>query len=606
MTPALEYVVEAASLQAHLFRVTLSVSDPRPEGETLRLPAWIPGSYMIREFARNIVEIAAQQGGRGVALNKLDKHTWRTGRLDECVPLEVVATVYAWDLSVRCAHLDETHGFFNGTQLFLAVAGSEDLPHRVDIRRPPGHAFVDWRVATTLPASVRGISGVDHDGFGWREAANYDELVDHPVEMGAFQLLSFDALGVRHDMAITGRVLFDAERLQADLQKICAKIIRLFGEETPFRRYLFQAMVVGEGYGGLEHRDSSALLCSRADLPPPGVKHMDERYRTFLGLCSHEYFHAWNVKRIKPAAFMPYRLDEENYTRLLWVFEGFTSYYDDLTLVRSGLITAAEYLGMLAKTATAVGRGSGRLKQSVADSSHDAWIKYYRQDENSPNAVVSYYQKGALIALGLDLTIRARTGGERSLDDVMRHLWRHYGRAAVGVPEDAMPAIIKAATGVNVGREIARWAEGTEDVPLERLFKTFGVSMRRKKGALAGGLGVRTRGEGLALRLASVMDDGSGVAAGLSAGDELVAIDGLRVTATNLESLLLRYAAGDELGVTAFRRDELMQFKVEFRGPQDDELEFGVAARQSPLARGLREQWLGRHRSPAARARTES
>ncbi|MDP5237932.1 PDZ domain-containing protein [Uliginosibacterium sp. 31-16] len=590
MTLPIEYRVEACNPQAHLFRVTLTIPAPDAAGEILRLPAWIPGSYMIREFAKNIVEIRAQQGSSGIALTKLDKHSWATGKLDAKQALVVEAVIYAWDLSVRCAHLDQSHGFFNGTQLFLQVVGREDQPHRVDIRRPEGADYADWKVATTLPAAGR--RSVDKAGFGLRLAPDYATLIDHPVEMGTWTSVKFDAAGVPHEMVITGRVSFDAKRLAADLKKACEAVIAIFGKKPPFARYLFQTMAVGEGYGGLEHRDSTALICSRNDLPALGEKTRSEAYRTFLGLCSHEYFHAWNVKRIKPAAFVPYRLDEENYTQLLWVFEGFTSYYDDLALLRAGLISREEYLGLLAKTVTAVERSAGRLKQSVAESSFDAWTKYYRQDENSPNAIVSYYQKGSLVALGLDLTIRAKTAGKKSLDDVMRHLWQHYGEGSGGVPEGAMPAIIKAATGVDVRRELARWAEGCEDVPLAKLLKPFGVTLERKAGARITGLGIRTRTEGNTLRLAHVLDGGNAQLAGLSAGDELIALNGLRVTAGNLESLVGRASAGDVLEILVFRRDELRRFDVKLDAPRIEECTLALVDKTARVSAGMRDAWL--------------
>ena len=280
-------------------------------------------------------------------LHKLDKHSWRTGPLDARLALVVETIVYAWDLSVRCAHLDQSHGFFNGTQLFLKVDGREHVPHRVDIARPEGGACAGWKLATTLPAVSR--RGLDRGGFGLRVAPDYDTLIDHPVEMGEWTSVKFEAAGVPHEMVITGRVSFDARRLAADLKCACEVVIALFGGVPPFRQYLFMTMAVGEGYGGLEHRDSTALICSRGDLPAVGEEKQSEGYRSFLGLCSHEYFHAWNVKRIKPAAFVPYRLHEENYTQLLWVFEGFTSYYDDLALRRAGLLMPDEYLGLVAK-----------------------------------------------------------------------------------------------------------------------------------------------------------------------------------------------------------------------------------------------------------------
>jgi predicted metalloprotease with PDZ domain len=590
MSPSLDYRVEPVNPQAHIFSVTLSVHAPLAEGETLRLPAWIPGSYMIREFSRNIVEIKAWQAARPVLLEKIDKHTWKTGPLASTAPLQVETLVYAWDLSVRCAHLDQSHGFFNGTQLFLSVVGRENTPHQVEICRPEGAAYSTWRVATTLPVAPG--KGVDEHGFGVRLAADYDELIDHPVEMGSFESLGFMVSGVPHRMVITGRGRFDLQRLSADLQKVCSAVARLFGDSLPFDQYLFLVMAVGDGYGGLEHRASSALICARNDLPAFGEESIDDAYRGFLGLCSHEYFHAWHIKRIKPRAFIPYKLYEENYTRLLWVFEGFTSYYDDLALIRAGLISAKEYLGLIAKTISAVERNSGRLKQSLADSSFDAWTKYYRQDENSPNAIVSYYQKGALVALGLDLTIRLKSDGRFSLDDVMRHLWKHYGRSVGGVPEEAMPQIIHAATGVDVGKDIAAWVMGHADVPLDRLFKAFGVVVAKKTGSRASGLGIRVKADGSILRVSAVLDGGSGQFAGLSAGDELVAVNELRVTATNFEKLLMRCQTGELLGVTVFRRDELRSYEVMLNPHRVEERELSFRSRLSARTRALLGDWL--------------
>lgn len=586
------YRLAIESAAAHLLRVELSLEHPAAQGEVLSLPAWIPGSYMIREFAKNIVSLTAEQAGEAVPLRKLDKHTWRTGPLPDA-PLRVTAIVYAWDLSVRCAHVDASHAFFNGTQVFLQVQGRELQPHLVELVQPEGEAFADWKVATTLKPA-RGVPGAAKQwGFGVYRADDYDSLIDHPVEMGTFQTLRFDVAGVPHQMVVTGRARFDEQRLRRDLARICEWHIELFGKPAPFDRYLFMTMAVGDAYGGLEHRASTALLCSRNDLPVPGVHAMDERYRTFLGLCSHEYFHAWNVKRIKPAAFIPYALAQEGYTRLLWVFEGFTSYYDDLALIRTRTITQQDYFAILARTISGVERGSGRLKQSTAESSFDAWIKYYRQDENSPNAVVSYYTKGALIAAGLDLTIRAASEGKRSLDDVMRHLWREYALKGRGVGEDDMPAIIKTATGVDVRREIAAWAEGNVDVPFERLLKPFGVTLTRSSGGLMSALGIKTKAEAGALKLQHVLDGGAMQAAGASAGDELVALDGLRVSASNLESLLVRYRTGEQFELMVFRRDELLRLQVTLTAPRADECQISLAARSTETATTLREGWLG-------------
>ncbi len=616
-TDLVHYSIRPADLALHLFEVTLAIASPDPEGQVVSLPAWIPGSYMIREFARNIVQIRAECDGRKLKLTKLDKHSWRAARCDGALTLTY--QVYAWDLSVRAAHLDQTHGFFNGTSTFLQVHGKEALPHVVEILPPepvPGtddhHPYANWRVATSL----RELKARRHR-FGSYVADDYDELIDHPVEMGEFTLIRFDAHRVPHEMAITGRVPnLDTARLAADLKKICEQQIALFEPATkraPMDRYVFLTMAVGDGYGGLEHRASTALLCSRNDLPVKGQPAMSEGYRGFLGLCSHEYFHTWNVKRIKPAVFAPYDLRQENYTPLLWLFEGFTSYYDDLVLVRAGLIDEKTYLGLLAKTLNGVLRGSGRLKQSVAESSFDAWTKYYRQDENAPNAVVSYYTKGSLVALLLDLTIRAGSKGKRSLDDVMRALWRRYGRDfyaaaggiqdihdgqrakgkphARGVTDADIDALFDEISGLSMKSLLDRAVRGTKDLPLAEAFDKLAVAMTPVTKPAKPSLAVRTRKEGRDCKLASVHEGGAAHDAGLSSGDVLVAIDDLRVTASNLDTLLSRYRVGDTVTLHAFRRDELMRFSVVLKA--DSAPQYTIESRDKPIAGAkLRKAWL--------------
>ncbi len=616
------YTIRPADLALHLFEVRLTIASPDPEGQVLSLPAWIPGSYMIREFARNIVQIHAECAGRKVKLTKLDKHSWKAARCDG--PLQISYQVYAWDLSVRAAHLDQTHGFFNGTSTFLQVHGKEALPHVVDIQ-PPGAGrddrrdddsddshddarYAHWRVATSL----RELKARRHR-FGTYIADNYDELIDHPVEMGEFVLLRFEAHGVPHEMAITGRVPnLDTDRLTADLKKICEHQIALFepaSKRAPMDRYVFLTLAVGDGYGGLEHRASTALICARADLPVKGQATMSEGYRTFLGLCSHEYFHTWNIKRIKPAVFAPYDLRHENHTPLLWLLEGFTSYYDDLTLVRTGLIDEKAYFSLLAKTLNGVLRGTGRLKQSVADSSFDAWTKYYRQDENATNAVVSYYTKGSLVALLLDLTIRAQTAGKRSLDDVMRALWRRYGRdfyaqtnsvseasaantpGGRGVTEAEVEALFDEISGLSLKALLEKAVRGTRDLPLEAAFEPFGITMKDGAKRSRPSLEARTRKENGDCKLAAVYEGGAAHQAGLSAGDVLLAIDGLRVTASNVESLLGRYRLGDTVPVHVFRRDELMTFKLNLKA--DSAPQYAIESSNKPVAAArLRKAWL--------------
>ena len=582
----IHYSIFPASPEAHLFEVSCTVDSPDPAGQRFALPAWIPGSYMIREFARHIVRIEATSRGRRVALEKLDKHTWRAA---PCAgPLTVTCEIYAWDLSVRAAHLDQSHGFFNGPSVFLRVLGQEDRPCTVDIRPPRGARYRRWRVATALARA-----GAREHGFGVYRAADYDDLIDHPVEMGTFTLAAFRACGVPHEIAITGVHDADLARLTRDLKRVCEWHIRFFGEPAPMDRYVFLLTVVGDGYGGLEHRASTALLASRADLPYRGMKATTEGYRRFLGLVSHEYFHTWNVKRIKPAAFAPYDLDRENYTRLLWAFEGFTSYYDDLALVRCGLIDAAQYRELVAKNIATVLAGSGRRKQSLAESSFDAWIKYYRQDENAPNAVASYYVKGALVGLALDLTIRTRTQGRRSLDDVMRALWRRYGKRGRGVGERDVERVADAVTGLRLGAFFRDAVYGTQDLPLARLLAQAGLDLKPKTGPDAVSLGVRTATAPDGVKLVNVHDGGAAQAAGLSAGDVMIAVDGLRVTHDSLKSLLARHRTGDVVQVHAFRRDELIARQVRLARAGPPQYELVEQARPKTDARRLRRRWLG-------------
>jgi predicted metalloprotease with PDZ domain len=389
-------------------------------------------------------------------------------------------------------------------------------------------------------------------------------------------------------MVFTGIIPnLDLKRIARDVKAICETQIRFFEPDTahaPFLdtalKYVFMTMVTGDSYGGLEHRASTALMAARKELPTLGVKKAPEGYQTFLGLVSHEYFHTWHVKRIKPAVFAPYDLTKETHTRLLWIFEGFTSYYDDLMLLRSGVISESDYLRTLGKQISGVHASPGRHKQSAAESSFDAWSRYYKQDENSPNALVSYYTKGSLIALGLDLTIRSATNQTFSLDDVMRALWELYGRdfylgAARGLKEKAFVRLVLDCTGVDISEQIARWVYGREDVPLRALFAMHRIDMRWNAMNHLPTLDVRTRKQGDHVVLATVFEHGAAHQGGLSAHDILVAIDGVRIDSVNssLESVLARHSPGQRVRVHVFRRDELREFSVKLAAPAQTQCE---------------------------------
>lgn len=570
MPDLIQYTVSASSPEAHIFSVMLIVKQPDEAGQVLTLPAWIPGSYMIRDFARHIVNIRAYCEGDPVSISKLDKQTWRTGPV--CGALAIAYEVYALDLSVRGAHLDTTHGFFNGTSVFLRVAGQEEIPAVVVIEKPRGKDYWPWRVATSMP-----VRSIDQQGFGSYVAHDYQRLIDYPVEMGNYQELEFQVQGIPHRMAITGRCSLDKQRLATHLQKICSHHALFFGE-LPVHQYLFLTMVVGDGYGGLEHLDSTSLMCKREDLPVKDVPEISKGYRGFLGLCSHEYFHLWNVKRIRPELLKQADLSREVHTELLWAFEGITSYYDDLALVRSGCIEPSSYLDLMAQTVTRVMRGSGRLKQSVAESSFDAWTRFYKQDENSPNAIVSYYTKGALVAFGLDMLLRDVTDDGFSLDQLMRTLWERHGKPGIGVPEDGLEQLASELAGCDLTGFFSQAVHDAADLPLHDWFTSLGIGFRlrpAKNQEDQGGhcdqpaeiiarrdIGVRYKQQGDMLVLTHVLDAGAAQQAGLSPGDKLIAINGLQVNTGNLELLLVRSEQGADISVHAFRRDELMTFQL--------------------------------------------
>ncbi len=604
---AVHYRLIPQDPHAHLFRVSCTVTHPAATGQFFVLPTWIPGSYLIREFARQIVKVWGEdQQGAPLTLRKTAKATWLC--IPGAGPVTLHWEVYAFDLSVRTAYLDDQRGYCNGAALFPQAIGQDHLPCLLDIFPPPGKE--SWQLATALKSE-----GALPWGFGRYRAEDYDELIDHPMEMGTFTIVPFLATEVPHYLVVSGRHQGDLRRLAEDLAVICQHHIEFFGKPAPMDRYLFLLAVVGDGYGGLEHRASTSLIASRNSLPRLGQTDPSDDYRRLLGLCSHEYFHTWNVKRIRPQAFVPYDLSREALTRLLWVFEGITSYYDDLGLVRSGLLSVDSYLELLGQTITQVWRTPGRRYQSLEDSSFDAWIKFYRPDENTPNAGISYYAKGALVALALDLLLRQYGG---SLDEVMVLLWQRYGQTGIGLPEDGMETLVlEQATrwGRDDSEELAAQLRiffddglrGTVDLPLATLLATVGIRLqfRAAESESDGGgkpgnkttprpwLGVRWAGvtESEA-KLATVYAGGPAERAGLAAGDVLVVLDGLRLTRANVEGQLAALAVGQVIHCGGFRRDEWLEWQITLEAPPEDIAFLLVDSTIDPLVRQRQIHWL--------------
>ena len=567
--PAIQYTVWPADLHGHRFKVKLHIANPSPQGQVVKMAAWIPGSYLIRDFSKHIEHIEAfgASSKKKFTLDRIDNNQWRLP-VDINEPVDILTTVYAFDNSVRAAYIDTERGFFNSTSLCLAVAGQEHIPCSLAITAPDDASTEHWTIQTSLQ-QVK----TDDRGFGFYLAKSFDDLIDHPVAMGEFQVIHWSSNNVPHSMAIQGCLHpVDAARLANDLQAICSSTINLFEPKTkkaPFTNYLFLVNAVLNGYGGLEHQNSTALLCRRDQIPQKQIPLDETAYREFLGLCSHEYFHAWLVKRIQPKAFQPYDLQQRNHTQLLWLFEGFTSYYDDLQLFRSKRITLEQYLQLVSNNWNSVLRGPGRLKQSLADSSFDAWTKYYQADENTPNAVVSYYGKGALLALGLDLQIRAFSKNKKSLDDLMRLIWQMHGITFDGIAEQGLDKLLEKLLGSGFqkiwGDFKSRYVYGTEDIPLQKWIssKVVSVSLKAqtKLEKIKLQLGLRHSDANGWLKITHVLDGGAAQEAGLAPGDLLASMNGQRITSGRWDKVLSSLTENQNISI-CFYRDDLEHERI--------------------------------------------
>ncbi len=579
----------------HLFQVEVTVEDPGDE-LIVAMPVWTPGSYLVREFARHVEGLAARDpAGAPLATERLDKHRFRVASRG-AGRVVVTYRVFAHELSVRTCHLDGSHGYFNGAALLVYVEGRRHEPHLLEVAPPPG-----WRVACALPPAAGAadpLAGGAPEG-PWRFAAqDYDELVDAPVEAGPHRVTTFDALGKRHGIVVWGRPPPDLARLTADVKRIVEQLGATMGG-LPYRRYLFIVHLTASVRGGLEHAASATLHVRRAAFHPR------DAYQETLALVAHELFHAWNVKALRPAALVPYDYGREQYTRLLWWFEGVTSYYDQLVLVRAGLSDPKRYLRHLGEQLTALARLPGAHKVSVEESSWTAWVKLYRPDENTPNSTVSYYLKGELVALGLDLLLR-RAGA--SLDELVRSLVGRH--AARGLPEDAVEPAVAERVGAAAARAFFdRNVRGTGEPDLDlglvglvarrRRAHGFddkgGAPPRAEAGAVPGWLGVTFEAGGR-LVVKSVREGSPARRGGVYAGDEVVAEGGFRIDRGALWDRLVERGPGGTLRLALFRDDELVEREVLLGDPPEDTIWLEPVEAPTSEQRNALEAWLS---SPA-------
>jgi predicted metalloprotease with PDZ domain len=580
MPQAIHYRVSMPRPHSHLFEVEATF----PAGPDLLdavLPVWTPGSYLVREYARHLQDVTAvSPSGEALAVRRLDKRTVRVSAGGQAVTLRY--RVYANELTVRTSHLDGSHGYFNGATLFLYTEATRGLEHRVTVVAPEG-----WRAFCALER--------EGDTF---IARDYDELVDSPFEVGPHTSHTFTAAGVPHEVVVWGDTVPEMERLLEDMRRICEEEAKLFGG-LPMQRYLFLVYLTDKGRGGLEHKASTALLFPRVGF------HSSRGWEDFLTLVAHEYFHLWNVKRVKPRALVPFDYAQENYTTLLWAFEGFTSYYDNLMVRRAGHMSASRYLTRLGETLTHLHGTPGRRVQPLAEASLLSWVKHYRPDENSHNSAISYYLKGEVVAALLDLEIRRATEDAKGLDDVMRLLWQRYGDES-GVPEDGVEAAVAEVAGRDLSAFFERALRSTEEldysvlshVGLQVEFRVRdnasdkGGTAPRSKAAdkPKGWLGVTTKGHAT---LSTVQEGSPAMEAGLYPEDELVALDGYKVDGTGLISRCEDKRPGETVRVTLFRRDKLMEVPVVLGQKPADAAYLTRVEKPTDAQKAAFQAWLG-------------
>ncbi|WP_180100983.1 M61 family metallopeptidase [Acinetobacter sp. YH12151] len=554
----LHYQIEFDDYRQHLIHVTVRfLADPT---QILSLPTWIPGSYLIREFSKHIEAVKAyDEDGRQLQIQKFEKNKWRLFNTDhELITVEY--DVYAYDLSVRGAYVDQNRLYVNPACACLGLEGQENKEIELEIFLPDELKHFQLATGMQSKSLVKGRFTL--------KAKNYAELIDAPFELAEQTRFSFEANGIPHEFVVSGKHAMNAARMQQDIEKICSTEISMFGS-APFADYTFMTMATGNSYGGLEHPNSTSLISPRDDLPKANEPEEPSKdYQRFLGLCSHEYFHSWLVKFIRPENFVNYDLNREGYTSLLWIFEGFTSYYDDLILLRSGVINQESYISLLKAQIDRYLQNPGRAIQSVSESSFDAWVKFYRQDENSNNAGTSYYNKGCLVALCLDLGLRLRGS---SLDALMRRLYEN-AQKGVQVHERTIFELCKELTGDDWSEQINHLINTTDELPLDQLLPEFGIGYNLKNDkSLPFGLKLVDKPEGVLVQ--SARRDSTAVVAGLSANDVIIAVDGLKAMTKLMES----YAKQEGVyTMHAFRRDELMSFDVQAGGSELTEVELKI------------------------------
>ncbi|WP_022823011.1 M61 family metallopeptidase [Hymenobacter norwichensis] len=536
--PTLRYTLAMPAPQTHYFEVGMTLNGFGKPYTDLKMPVWAPGSYLVREFARHVEAFEAKAGSTTLRTEKINKNTWRVYH-PKSKDFTVRYDVYAYELSVRTSFLDAAHGYVNGTSVFMYPADGKELASTLQVQPATGWA----QVSTSLkPAG----------GQFTYASSNYDELADSPIEIGNHKVLSFEANGTPHTVAMFGSAKYDETKVLNDMKRVCEEAHRVVGK-NPLDRYVFIVHNIERGTGGLEHLYSTTLSVSR------NAYTTDAGYKGFLGLVAHEYFHLWNVKRIRPVALGPFDYDNENYTHMLWVSEGGTSYFGDLIVHRAGFVNPDEYLASTSAGITQVENTPGNKVQSAAESSFDAWIKGYRPNENSNNTGISYYNKGELIGAMLDLMIINETKGQKHLDDVMRYLYdEYYVQKKRGFTDEEYQVAVAKVAGRRFDDFFRRYVYGTEMLPYDTVLGYAGLKLSKAPVSSDAALGATVSTAGGKLTVTSTQRNGSAWQGGLNVNDELLALDGSRLTEDPSKQLASR-PAGTQVKMTVSRDGRLKE-----------------------------------------------
>lgn len=531
----------------HYYNVEMVLNNFKDKQLKIKLPVWAPGSYMVREFSKHVNLVQAKnENGKALKIKKSDKNTWLI-ETDKSTKITVNYEVYAFDLTVRTSFLDHTHGYVNGTSIFMYVDGYKNLGGRLDVFPHP--TFAD--VASSLKPAADGLAA---DGVFSFRFDDYDQLVDCPIEIGNHEKFDFMAAGIKHRVVIYGEGNHDIERMKQDMARICDVTTAVFGS-NPNDDYLFIIHNTENGGGGLEHMNSTTLNVRR-------FSYDGSRYLGFLSLVAHEYFHLWNVKRLRPIELGPFDYDKENYTSLLWVMEGFTSYYDELLLCRADFYTKDQYLKTLFGTINSVENQPGNKIQPVAHASFDAWIKLYHPNENSNNSTISYYSKGQLVGAVIDAMIISSTKGKKSLDDFMKLLYdKYYVKAKRGFKEEEFKKDLEDFLGQNLDVFFSDFIHGTKPLEYEKAFAEIGLQVikQEKKEAFFGTSLSESNGK---LTVSRVQSNSAAEQAGISAKDEIIAINGFRTSQSGFNDFIGRIQVGEKFEVMIARDGKIMNLKA--------------------------------------------